>query len=152
MLNSKLSKLLIVLLVVTSVLLAYKIYLKRSFKTEVPYRIYTNEKVTEKENGLVAGFPNISQYPDAKIKTSYKKVQDNKTDYVAVWEIKGANKSIMDWYKSELTNSGWTVTGIFSYEQDSDQMEVENEEYKLKVALSEDNDDAKILITEFLEK
>ena len=155
MVRGKLLKLLVVIILLITAFFGYKFYRKAKVKYPGLTRVYTNEKVTEDEGKLIAGFPEIPQYPGISVRTSYKKVQDSKTDYVAVWRFQGEGKTIINWYSKELASDGWKVTGPFIDEsEDYLHIEAENNNYKLKIQNTEEDGDEtkKILVAEFLEK
>lgn len=107
--------------------------------TEPPLTVSTTpsqekENVTELKGELVAGTPEFPVYPGAQVKKSYKKDIDQKTDYVVVWEAKGAVPQTMAWYAAELKKSGWQIEGPdFPEAKDEQQLIATNDTYKVKL-------------------
>ena len=144
-------------------LVGFGLYLFTKSKSPKPIteRIYTNETVTESNGTLVDGFPNVPIYPGMRIDKTYKKEQDGKTDYVAVWYFDGGDAKVpemMKWYIDEYKKSGWTVTGPFIDEgQNELHIKTENSQYKTRVMSSkrleeDEGGPGNIILFEALEK
>lgn len=153
----------IIFLVLFLVIVAIGFYLYNKSRAPKPslVRIYTNEKVSEADSTLIEGFPNIPIYPGMRVDKTYKKEQEGKTDYVAVWYYEGGDEKIgeiMKWYIDEFKKGGWTVEGPFIDEgQNEVHINVENSQYRAQVMnserIAEDQGGAgDIILVEILEK
>lgn len=103
-------------------------------------RIYTSETVTESSVLLVQGFPDFPLYPGLRLDNSFRKEQDGKVDYTAIWYFDEEETVIpmMKWYTDELTASGWQVKGPYVDESEGElRIDAENDTYSLRLYNSE---------------
>ena len=144
-------------------LLTFGFYLFNKGKTQknATGRIYTNEKVTESSGSLVEDFPNVPVYPGIRLDKSYKKVQEGKTDFSAVWYYEGSDDQspiFMKWYVEEFKKEGWIVEGPFVDESENElSIRAQNSKYVLRLFNSErDEGDeggaGKIIVVDMIEK
>ena len=64
---------------------------------------------TDKKSGLVAGFPQMPVYKNARIENSYIKKERNLVGYEANWLTMDPVAVVMGWYVGELARVGWQL-------------------------------------------
>ena len=64
---------------------------------------------TDKKAGLVAGFPQMPVYNNARIENSYIKKERNLVGYEANWLTMDPVAVVMGWYVGELARVGWQL-------------------------------------------
>lgn len=64
---------------------------------------------TDKKAGLVAGFPQLPVYKNARIENSYVKRERNLVGYEANWITTDPVYVVMGWYIQELQRVGWQL-------------------------------------------
>ena len=64
---------------------------------------------TDKKAGLVAGFPQMPVYNNARIENSYIKKERNLVGYEANWLTTDPVYVVMKWYMKELGRAAWQL-------------------------------------------
>ncbi len=88
------------------------------------------------------GFPkDMPVYDDADVDSATSMTSGGATTYYVNLTTKDDIKSIYDWYKAELTDEGWTITGdvLMTDESDMAQIIAEKGDMEAIVSLSEDD-------------
>lgn len=64
---------------------------------------------TDKQGGIVSGFPSLPVYPGAKTENTYKKSERGLVGFQGDWLSKDRVSLVMTWYLQKLPTYGWQL-------------------------------------------
>ncbi len=68
------------------------------------------ERAVVEQETVVAGFPQVPVFPEAKLINSYKKSDQTRVGYEGHWTTQEPVAEVMKWYLSALRDDGWQIT------------------------------------------